>query len=179
MKGLVHKYEWVREGSSYILAEPLAAQLLAQLRRADEVQDKRRRIWLRYQGELRDWAEREGVQQPHVPDGCEPAWHLYYLVMPSPQARDKFLDQLRSRGIGAAFHYLPLHLTPMGRRLGGQNGDAPVTEQAASRLVRLPFYTGLSETDQDQVIDVVRSFRDSRGSDGPKLIGALPLDGGG
>ena len=78
--------------------------------------------------------------------------------MPSEEVRDRFLTHLRSREIGAAFHYIALHLTPMGRSLGGQVGDAPITEQAAASLVRLPFYTDLSESDQEHVIEVVRSF---------------------
>ena len=158
MRGLLHKYEWVREGSSYILADILAAQLLAQFGRAQEIQDKRKAIFERYQSGLADWALAQGVQQPKIQEGCDPAWHLYHLIMPSEEVRDRFLSHLRSRQVGAAFHYIPLNITPMGRRLGGQPGDAPVTEQMAASLVRLPFYTELSESDQDRVIDVVRSF---------------------
>jgi dTDP-4-amino-4,6-dideoxygalactose transaminase len=158
MRGLVHKYEWVREGSSYVMADLLAAQLLAQLGHAQEIQDKRKAVFERYQAGLADWAPAQGARQPGIPQGCDPAWHLYYLTMPSEEVRDRFLSLLRARQIGAAFHYPPLHLTPMGRRLGGQVGDAPVTEAMATRLVRLPFYTDLSERDQDRVIDVVRSF---------------------
>lgn len=159
LRGMIQKYEWIREGSSYVLAELLAAQLFAQLERAQEIQDKRRRVWLRYQDGLRDWAESEGVRQPHIPANCDPAWHLYYVVMPSPQARDRLLDDLRAAGIGAAFHYPPLHLTPMGHRLGGRPGDAPVAEWAAERLLRPPFYTDLSESDQERVMDTMRAFR--------------------
>jgi dTDP-4-amino-4,6-dideoxygalactose transaminase len=158
MRGLLHKYEWVSEGSSYILADVLAAQLLAQLGRAEEIQDKRKRIFERYQDGLADWASAQGVRQPTIPNGCDPAWHLYYLIMPSEEVRDRFLSYLRSRQVASAFHYIPLHITPMGRRLGGQPGDAPITERMASSLVRLPFYTDLSESDQGRVIDVVRSF---------------------
>ena len=165
MRGLVHKYEWVREGSSYVLADILAAQLSAQLARAQEIQDKRRKIFERYQAGLADWASAQGVGQPTILEDCDPAWHLYYLIMTSEEVRDSFLFHLRSHRVDAGFHYLPLHLTPMGRRLGGQVGDAPVTERMAARLVRLPFYTDLSEGDQDRVIDVVRSFdvRDNKG----------------
>ena len=158
MRGLLHKYEWVSEGSSYILADVLAAQLLAQLGRAEEIQDKRKRIFERYQEGLADWASAQCVRQPTIPNGCDPAWHLYYLIMPSEEVRDRFLSYLRSHQVASAFHYIPLHITPMGRRLGGQIGDAPVTEQMAASLVRLPFYTDLSESDQARVIDVVRSF---------------------
>lgn len=163
MRGLVHKYQWVREGSSYILADMLAAQLSAQLERATEIQEKRKAVFLRYQTGLADWAESEGVHLPEVTAGCDPAWHLHYMVMSSEETRDAFLDHLRARNIGAAFHYVALHLTPMGRRLGGKPGDAPVSERSASSLVRLPFYTDLSENDQSEVIDAVRSFRMSKG----------------
>jgi len=165
MHGLVHKYEWVREGSSYILADLLAAQLSAQLARAQEIQDKRRKVFERYQAGLAGWASAHGVGRPTIQEDCVPAWHLYYLIMNSEEVRDSFLFHLRSHRVDAGFHYLPLHLTPMGRHLGGQVGDAPVTEQMAVRLVRLPFYTDLSEGDQDRVIDVVRSFdvRDTKG----------------
>ena len=158
LRGLLHKYEWVREGSSYIMADTLAAQLFAQLGRADEIQEKRRLIFERYQAGLADWALDQGAKRPTVPDDCGPAWHLYYLVMPSEASRDRFLTHLRSQGIGAAFHYIALHLTPMGRSLGGKPGDLPVTEQMAASLVRVPFYTDLSESDQMRVIDAVRSF---------------------
>jgi dTDP-4-amino-4,6-dideoxygalactose transaminase len=158
LRGLLHKYEWVREGSSYLLADVLAAQLFAQLARAEEIQEKRKIIFQRYQTGLADWAVDQGVRQPTIPEGCDPAWHLYYLIMPSEDLRDRFLSHMRSHDVGAAFHYIALHLTPMGRSLGGQPGDAPVTEQAAASLVRPPFYTDLTESEQDRVIEVIRSF---------------------
>jgi dTDP-4-amino-4,6-dideoxygalactose transaminase len=161
MRGLVHKYEWVEAGSSYIMADLLAAQLLAQLRHARDIQSKRRHIWMRYQSELKDWARHEGIQLPVVPEYCDPAWHLYHLVLGSEEDRDAMLDHLRSRGVAAAFHYLPLHLTPMGRRLGGRAGDAPVVERTASRLVRLPFFTDLTDSEIDRVLDTVVRFRSS------------------
>jgi dTDP-4-amino-4,6-dideoxygalactose transaminase len=64
---------------------------------------------------------------------------------------------LKSRDIQSVFHYLPLHLSEMGRRWGGRAGQCPVTESVSERLVRLPFYTELTETDQERVIDAVRS----------------------
>lgn len=158
MRGLLHKYEWVSVGSSYIMAESLAAQLIAQFNQAQEIQEKRKRIFQRYQSELADWATAQGVRQPTIPNSCDPAWHLYYLIMPSEEVRDRFLSYLRSHDIGAAFHYVSLHLTPMGRSLGGQVGDAPVTERMASGLVRPPFFTDLSEAEQDRIVEVIKSF---------------------
>jgi dTDP-4-amino-4,6-dideoxygalactose transaminase len=159
LKGMVEKYQWIRAGSSYVIAEILAAQLLSQLEKRDQIQRKRETIWVRYQHDLADWAERLDVRQPHIPNECGPAWHLYHLVLPTERMRDRFLDHLREHGVGGAFHYLPLHLTPMGRTLGGEIGDAPLTESIAPRLVRLPFFTDMTPSEQDRVVDVVRSFR--------------------
>jgi len=159
MRGLLHKYEWVNVGSSYIMADTLAAQLSAQFAEAHSIQAKRKHIFQRYQAELADWAAEQGVRQPTIPNSCEAAWHLYYLIMPSEEVRDRFLAHLRSHEIGAAFHYVSLNLTPMGRKLGGTAGDAPVSEASAAGLVRPPFFTDLAEADQDRVIEVIRSFK--------------------
>jgi dTDP-4-amino-4,6-dideoxygalactose transaminase len=82
---------------------------------------------------------------------------MFFAVMPTPEARTRLISHLKALDIQAVFHYLPLHLSEMGRRWGGQPGQCPVTESVSERLVRFPFYTGLSETDQDRVIDAVRS----------------------
>jgi dTDP-4-amino-4,6-dideoxygalactose transaminase len=84
---------------------------------------------------------------------------MYYLVMPSLEKRQALISFLKSRGILSVFHYVPLHLSPMGRRMGGRNGACPVSEQKSERLLRLPFYNSLSQTDQDQVIAAVRQFQ--------------------
>lgn len=159
MRGNVEKYEWIHEGSSYVIADMLAAQLLAQLEQFELVQSKRERAWRFYHDALRDWAETNGVRQPSLPEFCDPAWHLYYMIMPTTEARDRLLSYLRAHGIGASFHYLPLHLTPMGRQLGGMVGDAPVTEWAADRLIRLPFYTNMLQEDLLRVVECVHGFR--------------------
>ena len=78
--------------------------------------------------------------------------------MPSEGTRDTLIDVLRQRGILAVFHYLPLHLSEMGQRFGGRPGDCPVTEDVSGRLVRLPFFTGLTDSEQADVVDAVRSF---------------------
>jgi dTDP-4-amino-4,6-dideoxygalactose transaminase len=85
---------------------------------------------------------------------------MFQLVLPSPGARQRLAEHLRARSILAVFHYLPLHLSPMGRRLGGRPGDCPVTEDLSDRLLRLPFYNGLAEAEQGEVIDAVRAFED-------------------
>jgi dTDP-4-amino-4,6-dideoxygalactose transaminase len=84
---------------------------------------------------------------------------MYYLVMPSLEKRQALISFLKSRGILSVFHYVPLHLSPMGLRMGGRNGGCPVSEQKSERLIRLPFFNRLSQTDQDQVIAAVRQFQ--------------------
>jgi len=158
LRGLVHKYEWVDLGSSYLPSDLLAAFLLAQLESRAEIQSRRRAIWERYERELAGWAARRGVALPKVPAHCEQPWHIFHLLMPSTAERDAFLRHLEQRGILAVFHYQPLHLSPMGRRFGGKPGACPVTEDVAARLVRLPLFNRLTEAEQGEVIDAVAGF---------------------
>jgi dTDP-4-amino-4,6-dideoxygalactose transaminase len=158
-RGEVDKYTWVDVGSSYLPSDILAAFLYAQLEARDIIQSKRKRIWKYYEEQLRDWAAAHAVQIPSVPSYCEQSYHLFYLVLPSLEARQAFITYLNTREINTIFHYLPLHLSPMGRRFGGKSGDCPVTEQVSDRLVRLPFYNDLTEADQMRVLAGIKGFR--------------------
>ena len=158
-RGQVDKYTWVDLGSSYVLSDALAAFLYAQLERRDAIRQARRRIWETYQAGLADWAATEGVRLPVVPPHCEPSHHMFHLLMPSLERRTAFIAHLRSRGIAAVFHYQPLHLSPMGQRLGGRPGDCPITEEVCDQLVRLPFYNSLSQGQLAQVIEAILDFR--------------------
>ncbi len=159
LRGQVDKYTWVDIGSSYLPSDVLAAALSAQLEAFDEIQATRQRIWDRYHEALQDWAGTNGVGTPTVPDHCEQAYHMYYLLMPSLDVRSQFIQHLRDHGISAVFHYLPLHLSTMGERYGGKVGDCPVTEALSDRLVRLPFFNALTEDEQARVIETVCRFR--------------------
>jgi dTDP-4-amino-4,6-dideoxygalactose transaminase len=123
------------------------------------IQAQRERIWKHYDQHLRNWALERGVGCPVVPAHCEQSHHMYYLVMPSLEKRQALISFLKSRGILSVFHYVPLHLSPMGQRMGGRNGSCPVSEQKSERLIRLPFYNRLSPGDQDRVIAAVRQFQ--------------------
>ncbi len=158
-RGQVDRYTWVDVGSSYLPSDILAAFLFAQLEQRDWIQNARRRVWERYDSELRAWAEANGVRRPIVPQECEQPYHMYYLLLPSLQSREKLIAHLKARGILAVFHYLPLHLSEMGQRFGGRAGDCPVTEDLSDRLLRLPFYNELSEAEQDEVIAAIQEFR--------------------
>jgi len=151
-RGQVDKYSWVDVGSSYLPSDILAAFLYAQLEARAEIQAKRRHLWHYYYEHLRDWAEEHHVRLPIVPPHCEQSYHMFYLLMPSLEQRQALIAYLKSCGILSVFHYLPLHLSDMGRRFGGQEGDCPVTEEVSDRLVRLPFFNDLSPQDQEWVV---------------------------
>jgi dTDP-4-amino-4,6-dideoxygalactose transaminase len=157
-RGLVDKYTWVDVGSSALPSDILAAFLYAQLERRADIQASRRRIWECYARELPEWAGARGIRLPSVPAHCEQPYHLFYLVTASLEQRTRLIAHLKQRGILAVFHYLPLHLSEMGQRLGGKPGDCPVTEDLNDRVLRLPFYKDLSEDEQAYVVDSLRAF---------------------
>lgn len=159
-RGQVDKYSWVDVGSSFVMSDVLAAFLFAQLEVWEHIQARRKEIWIYYDRHLREWARTRGIGCPVVPEYCEQAYHMYYLVMKSPQQRQRLIEFLKSRSILSVFHYLPLHLSPMGRRSGGFEGQCPVTEEKSGRLVRLPFFNSLNRADQDRVIEAVLEFDD-------------------
>ena len=158
-RGEVDKYTWVDIGSSYLPSDMLAAFLRAQLEHRDQIQSRRQQIWETYARELGPWAEANGARLPIVPSECEQTYHMFYLIMPSFETRQALISHLAGCGILSVFHYLPLHLSPMGLRFGGREGDFPVTEDLSDRLLRFPFFTGMSSSEQSQVIDAVRAFR--------------------
>jgi dTDP-4-amino-4,6-dideoxygalactose transaminase len=158
LEGRVDKYTWVDLGSSFVLSDLQAAFLAAQLESRDAVQDARERIWNAYADGLRDWAEQTGTQLPALPPGCEQSFHMFFVVLPSNEARDALAARLRERGILSVFHFQPLNVSAMGARHGGRPGQCPVAEDVSERLLRLPFYTDLSIDDQNDVIEAVRQF---------------------
>lgn len=158
-RGQVDKYTWVSVGSSYLPSEILAAHLLVQLEKRDEIQSARKKIWETYYKELGDWAEENHVQMPFVPAHCEQTYHMFYMLFPTLEARTRAIAHLKERDIQAVFHYLPLHLSPMGEKFGGKPGDCPVTEQISDQLMRLPFYTNMTEDEQKTVIAALKEFK--------------------
>ena len=157
-RGQVDKYTWEDLGSSYLPSEILAAVLCAQLERRAEIQSAREKIWNTYRSGLAAWASRHDVQLPFVPEHCNQPYHMFYLIMPSLEARQSLIAFLKSRGILSVFHYLPLHLSKMGLGFGGREGQCPITERVSDCLLRLPFYAGLTPAEQAEVIDAVCSF---------------------
>jgi dTDP-4-amino-4,6-dideoxygalactose transaminase len=156
LRGEVDKYTWVLEGSSYVLSDILAAVLDAQLDKLAEIQARRARLTGRYRAGLSGWAHRHGVRLPLESQGRETNHHLFYLLFADGASRDLCLSGLRQQGIGAAFHYVPLHSSPFGRTLGYQASDFPVTNRVAETLLRLPLHPKLDEADVDRVIEALQ-----------------------
>jgi len=157
-RGQIDKYGWIDIGSSYLPSDLLAAFLLAQLESRDRIQAHRRKVWEEYRSGLAEWADAAGAALPHVPADCQQTYHLFYLLLPSLADRQALTRYLKARGIAAVFHYLPLHLSPMGQTFGGRPGDCPVTESVSDRLLRLPLFNDLSDDEQASVIGSIEAF---------------------
>lgn len=158
-RGEVDKYTWVDLGSSYAPSEILAAFLLAQLEARDKVQKERGRVWNFYAEHLREWAGHCRAQLPVVPSHAEPPYHMFFVVVKTGEERKRLIAHLRQAGVQSAFHYVPLHLSQMGRSFGAKEGDCPVSESVSERLLRLPFYNGLTNRELELVVGAVEKFR--------------------
>ncbi len=157
-RGQVDKYTWTDIGSSYVLSDLLAAFLWAQAEAWQDIQHRRQRIWETYHRELSGWAGRAGVLLPTIPEHCQHPYHMYYLLMPSLETRQRLIEHLKTQRILSVFHYLPLHLSRMGVSLGGEPGDCPVTEDLSDRLLRLPLYASMQPEDQERVLQAIFTF---------------------
>lgn len=157
-RGHVDKYSWVDIGSSYLPSEFNAAVLLGQLERADEIQSDRQKIWLNYKSALAQWAAGNNVTLPYVPSHTGQTWHMFYMLLPNLSIRTAFLTEMRILGIGAVFHYLPLHSSTVGRRVATMHFKCPITDSVSDRLVRLPLFYNMNIEMQSKVIEAVQSF---------------------
>ncbi len=153
--GLVDKYSWVDIGSSYLPGEISAGFLLAQMEEAWSITRRRRSHWQAYHDAFADDERLDRCARPVVPPHCAHNAHMYYLVLPSPAARFRFIEALAARGIWAIFHYVPLHSSPAGLKLARSHGTMSVTDRVAERLVRLPMFVGVDEV-QGRVVDAAR-----------------------
>jgi len=155
-RGEVDKYTWTDLGSSFVPSELQSAYLLAQLEKQTVILKRRRALYEQYQDALAPLATRGILQLPVIPRNTQSSYHLFHIILQNPAERDRLMGRLKAQGILATFHYWPLHLSPMGRRLGYRKGDFPITEKMASCLLRLPFYTVMTSAEQRRVIAAVR-----------------------
>jgi dTDP-4-amino-4,6-dideoxygalactose transaminase len=155
MEGLVDKYTWVDLGSSFLPGEISAGFLRAQMEEAWAITARRLDIWNAYHAALAPLEAAGRCRRPVVPDDCRHNAHLYYLLLPDGADRGRFIKAMAAEGIGAIFHYVPLHSSPGGQRFGRSHGDMAVTDRVASTLVRLPLFLGV-EDEVGRVVDTVR-----------------------
>jgi len=154
-RGEVDKYSWVDVGSSFIPSEISCAFLCAQLEAMEAITERRRQIFDRYLEAFSRLEEAGIVQMPSIPEGCQSNYHIFYLLVRDRQTRDELMAALKRWGIQAVFHYVPLHTSQMGQKLGYEAGDLPLTENLSERLLRLPLFNDISESEQARVIDGV------------------------
>ncbi|MBI4403374.1 MAG: dTDP-4-amino-4,6-dideoxygalactose transaminase [Deltaproteobacteria bacterium] len=159
LRGEVCSYNWQDIGSSFGLSELLAALLASQLPHFEQQIEKRGRLWRSYFERLDPWAGKHAVRLPHTPEGCVPAYETFWLLMPDRKHRDSLLSHLKQHGISAAFHYIALHLSPMGQTLDYQPDDLPVSKHVTETIIRLPFYASMSEAELERVTRAVTSYR--------------------
>ena len=158
IRGEIDKYSWQMAGSSYLPSDILAALLCAQLERFDEIMEKRMYVWNRY-NDLLSPLEQDGVlRRPYIPDYSNHNAHMYYFLVNDEKTRNELLSFLKENGIGAVFHYIPLHISKMGEKLGYKKGDLPITEDYASRLIRLPLHANLSDGDIEFIVSKIKEF---------------------
>ena len=152
-RGQVDKYTWVDIGSSYVPSEICSAFLYGQLERLDEIAARRQTIYENYLRLLEPLAARGRLRLPHVPQECQSNHHLFYVLLADRATRDRVMAELRAAGILAVFHYVPLHSSPMGQKLGYRAGQLPLTEDLSGRLLRLPFYYEMTLEEQTLVVE--------------------------
>ena len=157
-RGEIDKYTWVDAGSSYLPSELNAAYLYAQLEESQKIYDDRMRSWKQYYEMLEPLAEEGYIELPYVPAECTHNAHMFYIKTKDLQERTSLISYLKERGIGAVFHYIPLHNSPAGKKMGRFHGTDKYTTKESERLLRLPMYYGLREDEVTAVVAGISKF---------------------
>jgi len=157
-RGEVDKYTWVDIGSSYLPSDIVAAFLYAQLENMELINKRRQEIFDFYYKALMPLANDGKIRMPYVSNECQSNCHLFYILLSNEVERNALIAYLKSKGILAVFHYLPLHLSEIGRSIGYTDGQLPVTESLSARLLRLPFYYEITDKEQQEVVESVKAF---------------------
>lgn len=158
LRGQIDKYTWVNYGSSYLPSDMNAAYLWAQLEEADKINNDRLASWQKYYDAFENLEKKGFVQRPVIPEGCKHNAHMFYLKAKNLEERTALISFLKENGILAVFHYIPLHSAPAGQKFGVFHGEDKYTTAESDRLLRLPMYYGLTDSDINKVIDTVIRF---------------------
>ncbi len=154
-RGEIDKYTWIDIGSSYLPSDMLAAFLYAQFEQLDEINNKREFIFNYYYEHLKNLEDQGILRLPIIPEWCECNAHMFYLLLNSERERNDLIGKLIENGIHAIFHYIPLHTSPMGIKMGYKVGDLPITENLSGRLLRLPMYADLGEKELEYIVGII------------------------
>ncbi|EED39224.1 DegT/DnrJ/EryC1/StrS aminotransferase [Stenotrophomonas sp. SKA14] len=144
-RGQVDKYTWVDVGSSYLPGEITAAFLSAQMQQAEQITQRRLAIWDQYHAWAQQHEQAGRLRRPVIPPHCTHNAHMYYMLLPSLEARTHFIATLREQGVQAVFHYIPLHSSPAGQAIGRTGSSMAVTDDISDRLVRMPLWLGVED----------------------------------
>jgi len=136
----------------------LAAVLFAQLESLKEIDNMRARVAGLYRQRLSELSMDGRIELPFVPENCQSNNHMFYILTRDQKTRGALIDYLKYKGILAVFHYVPLHNSPMGKKLGCDDNDLPVTQSVSERLLRLPLYCDLCDSDVDRICDEIVAF---------------------
>lgn len=157
-RGMIDKYTWVDIGSSYLVADYVAAYLYGQLQKSEKINEKRLHIWNKYHDFFEKYEERGILRRPIIPAECKHNAHIYYLLFNDMQKRTSFINHLKSNAIHSVFHYIPLHSSPAGKKYCHTASDMSVTNKVSDTLVRLPMFYELTDDDLSKIFNVIENF---------------------
>lgn len=157
-RGEIDKYSWVDLGSSYLPSDVLAALLYAQFEQLDEILERRKDIFNAYSEGLKDLKDKGLLKMSQIPSYSQSNYHIFYILLGDESQRNDLMDFLKQRGISAVFHYLPLHTSDMGQKLGYVPGQLPLTESLSGRLLRLPLYPDLKDSEVKIIIEAIHDY---------------------
>lgn len=155
-KGEVPYYEWVDCGSKFQMNELNAAVLYEQLQQSVKILQHRKNLSALYYKELKP-LEQMGLLRLMPENLVAENVHGFYFILNSTEDRDKLSVFLNENSVEALFHYIPLHLSPMGKKAGRFVGKYH-TEQISDCLLRLPFHAGVESEDVERVCGLVKEF---------------------
>jgi dTDP-4-amino-4,6-dideoxygalactose transaminase len=157
-RGEVDKYTWVDIGSSFLPSDMLAAFLYAQFENLNTINEKRKKVFDYYHEMLIPLEKKGLIRLPVIPKNCTTNYHMFYILLQSEQERDRLMAMLKANGVLAIFHYIPLHMSPVGRKFGYHPEDLPKTKDLSGRLLRLPMYVDLSVSDQELIVNLIYNY---------------------
>lgn len=157
-RGQVDKYTWVDVGSSFLPSDIIAAYLYSILNISDDIQEKRLKVWNKYNEAFEEFEKQGKIRRPIIPRECTNNAHMFYLLFNDLKTRTEFIKYLKDNDILSVFHYIPLHSAPAGIKFGRYVGDMAVTNKVSDTLVRLPMFYDMTDKQLDKVIGVATKF---------------------